>query len=98
MASMVAYPSESLLSELLEDDRVPLRLEALEAALLEEVHSLSGLSEPTWELLGSCCASGGPCLRANVFLCSSACVCCLYQTQNILPCNEASLGPCGWKQ
>ena len=29
MASMVAHPSGSLLSELLEDDRVPLRLEAL---------------------------------------------------------------------
>ena len=57
MAAMSAYPSDTLLTELLEDDRVAKRLPHLEQCLEDEMNWVSDLAEPVWELLNL--AAGG---------------------------------------
>ena len=67
MAAMSAYPSDTLLTELLEDDRVVKRLPHLEQCLEDEMHWVSDLAEPVWELLNL--AAGGD--GADMGECSS---------------------------
>eukprot|EP00969_Alexandrium_andersonii_P208773 9220574-Alexandrium_andersonii.AAC.1 len=70
MAAMVSYISDSCLTELLEDPRVPLRLESIRAAIESEVQWLASVSPFVWgslaRVIGDCAGQGlrSDCLRA----------------------------------
>eukprot|EP00972_Heterocapsa_arctica_P057383 8467714-Heterocapsa_arctica.AAC.1 len=53
MAAMVAYPSDALLSELMEDSRIPRRLAFLQQAVETEVQWLACVGPHVWETLAS---------------------------------------------
>lgn len=66
VAGLAAYPSDAVLAELLEDDRVSRRLPELERALQDEIGCWGRIPEPVWDLLGSACGKHGQWLRAVV--------------------------------
>eukprot|EP00974_Lingulodinium_polyedra_P086938 8427626-Lingulodinium_polyedra.AAC.1 len=68
MAALASYPSEAVLADLLEDDRVPMRVAALEQELLEELAWVTGLPGHVWSLIASLFGEHGPVLRSNVVL------------------------------
>jgi hypothetical protein len=64
MAAISAYPSDALLTDLLEDDRVVKRLWHLQQCLEDEMHWVANLPQPVWALLSGAVgdSSGGcPC-------------------------------------
>ena len=65
MAALCSYPSEGMLSELLEDDRVAKRADMLSDTLLEELTWLSNLPEHVWGNIGSTCGLHAQELRSN---------------------------------
>ena len=65
MAALSSYPSEGVLSELLEDDRVAKRADLLSDTLLDELTWLSNLPENVWGHIGSLCGLHAQELRSN---------------------------------
>ena len=66
MASMVSYISDSCLTELLEDPRVPLRQASIKAAIQTEVEWLASVSDYVWDsLAGVIGGSAGQGLRSD---------------------------------
>eukprot|EP00974_Lingulodinium_polyedra_P071696 6936432-Lingulodinium_polyedra.AAC.1 len=64
LASIASYPSESFLLEIMEDDRVPSRLAALEATLYDELEWVCHIKGDVWELLGQACGMSGQLMRS----------------------------------
>ena len=69
MAALASYPSDSLLAELLEDDRVVPRLQFLQDVVQDELEWLSQLPSAVWRYKGEWCPGediGGGDLRNEV--------------------------------
>jgi hypothetical protein len=75
--SLASYPSDTLLSELLEDDRVCRRAAELQECMAEEMSYLAELPLQVYALIGGTCGMSsyelkGCCLRAGHVSCAFA--------------------------
>jgi hypothetical protein len=67
LAPVCSYPSGSLLSDLLEDDRISMRVEALQKSLKEELEYISHNSRPVWGFLTALVGVGTTGLGARTY-------------------------------
>ena len=66
IAALASYVPDALLKELMEDSRVPLRLEHLKSSIAQEMIFLSQLGMHVWEALAPVAQSAPPSLRSEV--------------------------------
>ena len=66
LASLCSYLPDAFLMEVLEDSRVPMHLEELSHAVLEEFDFLKALPMQVWDLLGGLAEQPGVSLRSDV--------------------------------
>ena len=65
---MCSYVAESVMLQLMEDSRVPLKLDRLLEGLEEEFSCLCNLGDPVWAALGRPANMSGPELRTEVLV------------------------------
>eukprot|EP00969_Alexandrium_andersonii_P248577 10983633-Alexandrium_andersonii.AAC.1 len=81
MASIVAFVSDSVLTELMEDDRVARQVLLLEETLRDEYQWLLNIDGPVWSLLATACSLAPLQLRADC--CSAGLASVAFITQRL---------------
>ena len=65
-AAYISYLPDAFLSESLEDDRVAIRLEALEQSVTEELNFMTNIKDHVWSKLAGICGSNATTIKHKV--------------------------------